>query len=135
MQSGDDFAWHVLADPRAASLQQMCVEILSAEADPDAEAEPDAPACAFAIMGLGRYGADDFSGVIGEDEVPVLGIGALLESPRLRDGQWVNAQTMRISLLSHRIGDPPLCSGAFPRAGAPTAGASGPAGRVLRRRT
>ncbi len=98
VQSGDDFAWHVLAEPRATSLQQLCVEILSAEADPDADAEPDVPACAFAIMNLGRHGADDFSGVIGEDEVPVLGIGALQESPRLRDGQWVNAQTMRISV-------------------------------------
>ena len=98
VQSGDDFAWHVLSDPRATSLQQMCVEILSAEADPDADAEPDVPVCAFAIMNLGRFGADDFSGVIGEDEVPVLAVGAALESPRLRDGQWVNAQTVRISL-------------------------------------
>jgi pyruvate/2-oxoglutarate dehydrogenase complex dihydrolipoamide acyltransferase (E2) component len=93
-----DLAWHVLVDPRGSSLQQICIETLAAEADPDAETEADAPSCAFAVLNLGRFGVDDFSGVIGEDEVPVLGIGAPLESPRLRDGQWQNAVTVRVSL-------------------------------------
>ncbi|HEY3364676.1 MAG TPA: dihydrolipoamide acetyltransferase family protein [Symbiobacteriaceae bacterium] len=60
----------------------------------------------FTVSNLGNYGIDGFTPIINPPEAAILGVGRVVERPVWRDGQWVPAHFITLSLsFDHRLVD------------------------------
>src|SRR5690606_5835263 len=60
----------------------------------------------FTVSNLGMYGVDDFIAIINPPQAAILAVGAIVDTPTVRDGQVVVRPLMRITLSAdHRVTD------------------------------
>ncbi len=65
----------------------------------------------FTISNLGMFGVEDFVAIINPPEGAILAVGAILETPVVRNGQIVVGHRMKMTLSSdHRIIDGPVAA-------------------------
>jgi pyruvate dehydrogenase E2 component (dihydrolipoamide acetyltransferase) len=65
---------------------------------------PELSGATFTVSNLGMFGIDSFAAVINPPQAAILAVGAIAESPVLRDGELVAAHLMRVNLAcDHRI--------------------------------
>lgn len=60
----------------------------------------------FTVSNLGMYGVDDFIAIINPPQAAILAVGAIVETPTVRDGEVVVRPLMRMTLSAdHRVTD------------------------------
>jgi pyruvate dehydrogenase E2 component (dihydrolipoamide acetyltransferase) len=60
----------------------------------------------FTVTNLGMYGVDSFTAIVVPAQVAILAVGAATEVPVLRDGAWLPAQQVALTLSAdHRATD------------------------------
>ena len=65
---------------------------------------PELSGGTFTVSNLGMYGITEFTAVINPPQAAILAVGALVEEPRVVDGQIVPRHVMRMTIVSdHRI--------------------------------
>jgi pyruvate dehydrogenase E2 component (dihydrolipoamide acetyltransferase) len=65
---------------------------------------PELSGATFTVSNLGMFGIDSFSAVINPPQAGILAVGAISESPVVRDGEIAVAQLMSMTLAcDHRI--------------------------------
>jgi pyruvate dehydrogenase E2 component (dihydrolipoyllysine-residue acetyltransferase) len=65
---------------------------------------PELSGATFTVSNLGMYGIDGFSAVINPPQAAILAVGAIVERPVVRDGEFSAAHLMQVDLAcDHRI--------------------------------
>jgi pyruvate dehydrogenase E2 component (dihydrolipoamide acetyltransferase) len=83
----------------AAEARQLAARVREGQITP-----PELSGATFTVSNLGMYGIDGFSAVINPPQAAILAVGAIRESPVIRDGEIGAAHLLPVDLAcDHRI--------------------------------